>query len=41
MIYDAWLQEQKLEHDVPLPPAHAVKVSLSPLARSLGAPKSG
>ncbi|MGE5616209.1 MAG: thiamine pyrophosphate-binding protein, partial [Bacillota bacterium] len=26
MIYDAWLQEQKLEHDVPLPPAHAVKV---------------
>ena len=26
MIYDAWLQEQKLEHDVPLPPETAVKV---------------
>jgi acetolactate synthase-1/2/3 large subunit len=26
MIYDAWLQEQKLETEVPLPPAHAVKV---------------
>jgi acetolactate synthase-1/2/3 large subunit len=26
MIYDAWLQEQKLEHDVPLPPPDAVKV---------------
>jgi acetolactate synthase-1/2/3 large subunit len=26
MIYDAWLQEQKLDHDVPLPPPDAVKV---------------
>ncbi|HZZ95204.1 MAG TPA: thiamine pyrophosphate-binding protein [Usitatibacter sp.] len=26
MIYDAWLQEQKLEHEVKLPPADAVKV---------------
>jgi acetolactate synthase-1/2/3 large subunit len=26
MIYDAWLQEQKLDHPVLLPPAHAVKV---------------
>jgi acetolactate synthase-1/2/3 large subunit len=26
MIYDAWLQEQKLEHEVALPPADAVKV---------------
>jgi acetolactate synthase-1/2/3 large subunit len=26
MIYDAWLQEQKLEHEVKLPPAGAVKV---------------
>jgi acetolactate synthase-1/2/3 large subunit len=26
MCYDAWLQEQKLDHDVPLPPAHAMKV---------------
>ncbi|MGE5098258.1 MAG: thiamine pyrophosphate-binding protein [Betaproteobacteria bacterium] len=26
MIYDAWLQEQKLDHEVPLPPPHAVKV---------------
>src|SRR6266702_4216785 len=26
MVYDAWLQEQKLDHDVPLPPASAVKV---------------
>ncbi len=26
MVYDAWLQEQKLDHDVPLPPAGAVKV---------------
>ena len=25
-VYDAWLQEQKLDHDVPLPPSHAVKV---------------
>ncbi|MGB5080754.1 MAG: thiamine pyrophosphate-binding protein [Burkholderiales bacterium] len=26
MCYDAWLQEQTLERDVPLPPAHAAKV---------------
>jgi acetolactate synthase-1/2/3 large subunit len=26
MCYDAWLQEQKLDHDVPLPPLHAAKV---------------
>ena len=26
MCYDAWLQEQKLDHEVPLPAAHAVKV---------------
>jgi acetolactate synthase-1/2/3 large subunit len=26
MIYDAWLQEQKLDHEVALPPAGAVKV---------------
>src|SRR5437899_1219174 len=26
MCYDAWLQEQKLDHEVPLPPAHAAKV---------------
>jgi len=26
MIYDAWLQEQKLEHEVKLPPPGAVKV---------------
>jgi len=26
MVYDAWLQEQKLEREVPLPPAAAVKV---------------
>ena len=26
MIYDAWLQEQKLDHAVALPPRHAVKV---------------
>jgi acetolactate synthase-1/2/3 large subunit len=26
MVYDAWLQEQKLEHEVKLPPADAVKV---------------
>ncbi len=26
MIYDAWLQEQKLDHEVPLPPADKVKV---------------
>jgi acetolactate synthase I/II/III large subunit len=26
MIYDAWLQEQKLDREIKLPPAHAVKV---------------
>ncbi len=26
MVYDAWLQEQKLDHAIPLPPEHAVKV---------------
>ena len=26
MCYDAWLQERKLDHEVPLPPAHAAKV---------------
>jgi thiamine pyrophosphate-dependent acetolactate synthase large subunit-like protein len=26
MVYDAWLQEQKLDHEVALPPADAVKV---------------
>jgi acetolactate synthase-1/2/3 large subunit len=26
MCYDAWLQEQKLDHEVPLPPPHAMKV---------------
>ena len=26
MCYDAWLQEQKLDHDVPLPPQHFMQV---------------
>src|SRR5438874_471000 len=26
MCYDAWLQERKLDHEVPLPPPHAAKV---------------
>ena len=26
MCYDAWLQEQVLDHDVPLPPAHSARV---------------
>jgi acetolactate synthase-1/2/3 large subunit len=26
MCYDAWLQEQKLDHEVPMPPPHAAKV---------------
>jgi acetolactate synthase-1/2/3 large subunit len=26
MCYDAWLQEQRLDHDVPLPPASAARV---------------
>ena len=26
MCYDAWLQEQKLDHEVPLPPQHAARV---------------
>src|ERR1700716_952671 len=39
MCYDAWLQEQKLEHDVPLPPAHAAKVPsrLAPEPKALAA----
>ena len=30
MCYDAWLQEQKLEHEVTLPPPDAVKVPVAP-----------
>ncbi|HET7200130.1 MAG TPA: thiamine pyrophosphate-binding protein [Burkholderiales bacterium] len=26
MCYDAWLQEQRLDHEVPLPPRHAARV---------------
>jgi acetolactate synthase-1/2/3 large subunit len=26
MCYDAWLQEQKLDHEVPMPPPHVAKV---------------
>jgi acetolactate synthase-1/2/3 large subunit len=26
MCYDAWLQEQKLDHEVPMPPPHAARV---------------
>src|SRR5258707_10114165 len=39
MCYDAWLQEQKLEHEVPLPPAHAAKVPsrLAPGPKALAA----
>ncbi|HST00432.1 MAG TPA: thiamine pyrophosphate-binding protein, partial [Usitatibacter sp.] len=38
MVYDAWLQEQPLERDVPLPPAGAVKVPsrLAPDPQALG-----
>src|SRR5258708_7756788 len=39
MCYDAWLQEQKLDHEVPLPPAHAAKVPsrLAPEPKALAA----
>src|SRR5439155_56376 len=39
MCYDAWLQEQKLDHEVPLPPAHAGKVPsrLAPEPKALAA----
>ncbi len=39
MCYDAWLQEQKLDHEVPLPPAHAAKVPsrLAPDPKTLAA----
>jgi acetolactate synthase-1/2/3 large subunit len=36
MCYDAWLQEQPLEHEVPLPPPGAAKVP-SPLAPEVSA----
>jgi thiamine pyrophosphate-dependent acetolactate synthase large subunit-like protein len=37
MVYDAWLQEQKLAHEVPLPPPQAAKVPsrLAPDPRAL------
>src|SRR5260370_8653822 len=39
MCYDAWLQEQNLHHEVPLPPAHAAKVPsrLAPEPKALAA----
>jgi acetolactate synthase-1/2/3 large subunit len=39
MCYDAWLQEQKLDHEVPLPPVHAAKVPsrLAPEPKALAA----
>src|SRR2546422_8078525 len=39
MCYDAWLQEQKLDHEVPLPPPHAAKVpsKLAPDPKALAA----
>src|SRR5258708_14646689 len=39
MCYDAWLQEQKLDHDVPMPPPHAAKVPsrLAPEPKALAA----
>jgi thiamine pyrophosphate-dependent acetolactate synthase large subunit-like protein len=39
MCYDAWLQEQKLDHDVPMPPQHAAKVPsrLAPEPKALAA----
>jgi len=39
MCYDAWLQEQKLDHEVPLPPPHAAKVPsrLAPDPKALAA----
>ena len=41
MIYDAWLQEQKLEHEVPLPPPDAVKVPVAHRPGSRGAREGG
>jgi len=37
MCYDAWLQEQKLDHEVAMPPAHAVRVPtrIAPEPRAL------
>jgi len=39
MCYDAWLQEQKLDHEVPLPPPRAAKVPsrLAPEPKALAA----
>src|SRR5256885_3113884 len=39
LFYGAWLQEQKLDHEVPLPPAHAAKVPsrLAPEPKALAA----
>ncbi|TMG90209.1 MAG: thiamine pyrophosphate-binding protein, partial [Betaproteobacteria bacterium] len=39
MCYDAWLQEQKLDHEVPMPPPHAAKVPsrLAPDPKALAA----
>src|SRR2546428_13999234 len=39
MCYDAWLQEQRLDHEVPLPPPHAAKVpsKLAPDPKALAA----
>jgi acetolactate synthase-1/2/3 large subunit len=39
MCYDAWLQEQMLDHDVPMPPPHAAKVPsrLAPEPKALAA----
>ncbi len=39
MCYDAWLQEQKLDHEVPLPPPQAAKVpsKLAPDPKALAA----
>ena len=37
VCYDAWLQEQKLDHEVAMPPAHAVRVPtrIAPESRAL------
>jgi len=39
LCYDAWLQEQKLDHEVPMPPPHAAKVPsrLAPDPKALAA----
>src|SRR6267378_4262351 len=39
LCYDAWVQEQKLDHEVPLPPPHAAKVPsrLAPEPKALAA----